>query len=78
MSIFGFLRRTSSYFHDMTLIYVIRFGHAESMCVSFATKYNSVQARDDSVQQDIIHRVPPSPFRNTRTRAQHIARPVVT
>ena len=30
--------------------------------------YNSVQARDDSVQQDIIHRVPPSPFSNTHTR----------
>jgi len=31
--------------------------------------YNSVQARDDSVQQDIIHRVTTSPFSNTHTRA---------
>jgi len=34
-----------------------------------AYKLNSVQARDDSVQEDIIHRVPPSPANNTRTRA---------
>jgi len=32
-------------------------------------RYNSVQVRDDSVQQDITHRVPTSPFRNTHTRA---------
>ena len=31
--------------------------------------YNSVQARDDSIQQDIIHRVPTSPFSNTHARA---------
>jgi len=30
--------------------------------------YNSVQARIDSVQQDIIHRVPPSSLRDTYTR----------
>ena len=31
--------------------------------------YNKVQARDDSVQQDIIHRVPRSHSSITRTRA---------
>ena len=30
--------------------------------------YDSVQARDDNVQQDIIHRVPRSPSSITRTR----------
>jgi len=36
--------------------------------LSFATKYNSVQARDDSVQQDIIHKITTSLSSNTHTR----------
>jgi len=40
--------------------------------------YNSVQARDDSVQQDIIHRVPRSHSSITRTRASTEHNPTQT
>jgi hypothetical protein len=40
----------------------------ENKAETLRTKYNSVQARVDSVQQDIIHRVPPSSLRDTHTR----------
>jgi len=44
------------------------------LLIELSNPYNSVQARDDSVQQDIIHRVPTSPFSNTRA-GEHIAPP---
>jgi len=40
--------------------------------------YNSVQTRDDSVQQDIIHRVPRSHSSITRTRASTEPNPTQT
>jgi len=57
--------------HEHDLALVVDGGGAHDV------EYNSVQARVDSVQQDIIHRVPPSSLRDTHTRAQHIAQPDV-